>query len=59
MTDDEFASYEALEVNDSAVKVLSDDTLKTIARELVDTVRRTRRWTGPSGRTSGHTCRFW
>jgi type I restriction enzyme R subunit len=28
------------EVNDSAVKVLGDDTLKTIARELVDTVRK-------------------
>ena len=30
---------DALEVNDSAVKVLGDETLKTIARELVDTVR--------------------
>jgi hypothetical protein len=30
----------ALEVNDSAVKILGDETLKTIARELVDTVRR-------------------
>jgi PleD family two-component response regulator len=27
-------------VNDSAVKVLGDDTLRDIARELVDTVRR-------------------
>jgi type I restriction enzyme R subunit len=27
-------------VNDSAVKVLGDATLRTIARELVDTVRR-------------------
>jgi type I restriction enzyme R subunit len=40
MTEDEVAFYDALEVNDSAVKVLGDDTLKTIARELVDTVRR-------------------
>ena len=37
---DEIAFYDALEVNDSAVQVLGDDTLKTIARELVDTVRR-------------------
>jgi type I restriction enzyme R subunit len=39
-TDEELAFYDALEVNDSAVKVLGDDTLKTIARELVDTVRK-------------------
>ena len=32
--------YDALETNDSAVKVLGDETLKTIARELVETVRR-------------------
>ncbi len=40
LTDEEIAFYDALEVNDSAVKVLGDDTLRTIARELVDTVRR-------------------
>ena len=40
LSEDERAFYDALEVNDSAVKVLGDDTLKTIARELVDTVRR-------------------
>jgi type I restriction enzyme R subunit len=39
-SDEELAFYDALEVNDSAVKVLGDDTLKKIARELVDTVRR-------------------
>jgi len=39
-TDEELAFYDALEVNDSAVKVLGDDTLKTIARELVDTVHK-------------------
>jgi type I restriction enzyme R subunit len=39
-TDEELAFYDALEVNDSAVKVLGDETLKAIARELVDTVRR-------------------
>ncbi len=40
LTDDEVAFYDALEVNASAVKVLGEPTLKTIARELVDTVRR-------------------
>jgi type I restriction enzyme R subunit len=39
-TDEELAFYDALEVNDSAVKVLGDETLKTIARELVETVHR-------------------
>lgn len=40
LTEDELAFYDALEVNDSAVKVLGDETLRTIARELVATVRR-------------------
>ena len=35
LSEDELAFYDALEVNDSAVKVLGDDTLKDIARELV------------------------
>ncbi len=39
LTDDELAFYDAMEVNDSAVKVLGDETLRTIARELVDAVR--------------------
>jgi type I restriction enzyme R subunit len=39
LTDDELAFYDALETNDSAVKVLGDETLKSIARELVATVR--------------------
>lgn len=39
LTDDEIAFYDALETNDSAVKVLGDETLRTIARELVETVR--------------------
>lgn len=37
--EDEVAFYDALEVNDSAVKVLGDDTLRKIARELVQTVK--------------------
>jgi type I restriction enzyme R subunit len=40
LNSDELAFYDALEVNDSAVKVLGDETLKTIARELVESVRR-------------------
>jgi len=40
LTEDEVAFYDALEVNDSAVKVLGDETLKTIARGLVEAVRR-------------------
>jgi type I restriction enzyme, R subunit len=40
LTEDELAFYDALETNDSAVKVLGDDTLRTIARELVANVRK-------------------
>jgi type I restriction enzyme R subunit len=40
LSEDEIAFYDALEVNDSAVKVLGDQTLREIARELVDTVRK-------------------
>jgi type I restriction enzyme R subunit len=40
LSDDEVAFYDALETNDSAVKVLGDETLKTIARELVATVKK-------------------
>ena len=39
LSEDEVAFYDALETNDSAVKVLGDATLRTIARELVKTVR--------------------
>jgi type I restriction enzyme R subunit len=39
LSEDELAFYDALEVNDSAVKVLGDETLRGIARELVNTVR--------------------
>jgi type I restriction enzyme R subunit len=40
LSDDELAFYDALETNDSAVKVLGDVTLRAIARELVETVRK-------------------
>ena len=39
LTEEEVAFYDALEVNDSAVKVLGDETLQAIARDLVKTVR--------------------
>src|SRR5690606_35213664 len=39
LSEDELAFYDALETNDSAVKVLGDATLRGIARELVETVR--------------------
>jgi len=39
LTEDEIAFYDALGVNDSAVKVLGDETLRTIAQELVKAVR--------------------
>ena len=39
LSGDELAFYDALGVNDSAVQVLGDETLRDIARELVETVR--------------------
>jgi type I restriction enzyme R subunit len=39
LSNDEVAFYDALEVNDSAVKVLGDETLRMIARELVENVK--------------------
>ncbi len=40
LSDDEIAFYDALADNRSAVEVLGDQTLRTIARELVETVRK-------------------
>jgi len=39
LTDDEVAFYDALDVNDTAVQVLGDDTLKQIAMELTRQIR--------------------
>jgi type I restriction enzyme R subunit len=39
LTEDELAFYDALETNDSAVKILGDETLRAIAQELVETIR--------------------
>lgn len=39
LSEDELAFYDAIETNDSAVKVLGEPVLKAIARELVKTVR--------------------
>jgi type I restriction enzyme R subunit len=40
LSEDELAFYDALGVNDSAVKVLGDENLRIIARELVETVKK-------------------
>jgi type I site-specific restriction-modification system R (restriction) subunit/very-short-patch-repair endonuclease len=40
LSKDEFAFYTALEINDSAVKILGEETLKNIAREIADKVHR-------------------
>ena len=40
LNEDELAFYDALETNDSAVQVLGDETLRAIAQELFETVRR-------------------
>ncbi len=40
LSDEEVAFYDALEVNDSAVKILGDEALRTIARELVQTIHK-------------------
>ena len=39
LSEDELAFYDALGTNDSAVAILGDETLRAIARELVDKVR--------------------
>lgn len=39
LSEEELAFYDALEVNDSAVKVLGDDVLCQIARDLTETLR--------------------
>ena len=40
LRDDDLAIYDALDVNESAVRVMSNDTLRVIAQALVATVRR-------------------
>ena len=50
LTEDELAFYDALGVNDAAVKVMGDVVLRAIAKELTDTIRRTSPSTGRSGR---------
>ncbi len=39
LSQEELAFYDALEVNDSAVKVLGDEALRAIARKLVEAIR--------------------
>jgi len=40
LSEEELAFYDALETNDSAVKVLGDETLRLIAHELVETLKK-------------------
>lgn len=40
LSEDELAFYDALGVNDAAVRVMGDSVLRAIARELTDTIRR-------------------
>jgi len=40
LTEEELAFYDALETNDSAVKILGDETLRTIAREVAEAVHK-------------------
>jgi type I restriction enzyme R subunit len=40
LSSEELAFYDALETNDSAVQVLGDETLRAIAREVADTIRK-------------------
>jgi len=40
LREDELAFYDALETNDSAVAVLGDEVLRTIAREVADTIHK-------------------
>ena len=40
VNEEELACFDALEVNDSAIKVLGEPTLVKIARELVETVKK-------------------
>jgi len=59
LSQDEIAFYDAMEVKDSAVKVLGAETLKIIARKLVQTVRGnvTIDWTVTN--LSGPDCASW
>ncbi len=40
LSEEELAFYDALETNDSAVKVLGDETLRLISHELVETLKK-------------------
>lgn len=40
LSEEELAFYDALETNDSAVKVLGDETLRLIAHELVEILKK-------------------
>ena len=56
LTEDEVAFYDALEVNDSALAVLGDETLRIIAQELVRAVRGSITSTGLSAKMPAPRC---
>jgi len=57
LTDDEVAFYDALETNDSAVKVLGDEALR--AASLSPPFAPTSPSTGPCARTSARSSACW
>ncbi len=40
LSEEELAFYDALEVNDAAVRIMGDEVLRHIAQELAEVVRR-------------------
>ena len=56
LTEDEIAFYDALEVNDSAVKVLGDDTLKKLPANWWKPCARMPPSTGRCGKLSAPSC---
>ncbi len=55
----EAAFYDALAANESTVAVLGDETLKLIAHELVDKVRRSATVDWPGARAPGPSSASW
>lgn len=55
-TEVEIRFYDALANSESAVRELSDETLKKIAHEFTETCARTSQWTGRSGKACEPDC---
>ncbi len=56
MNDDEVRFYDALADNESAVRELSDETLKKIAHELTENLRQNITVDWSAGRACGRSC---